>query len=168
MNLSTTSYRCDIRQTTLSANIRAEWTLSRAFSFQSYLQPFASSGAYARFKELKTPATTDYTYYGSAGTAITPVTSGGKVQSYTVDPDGSGPATTFTIGNPDFRTQSLRGNAVMRWEYRPGSALFFVWQQERSAFTPLERDFRFGRDTRDIFGRPSNTFLVKATYWFAR
>lgn len=158
----------DIRQTTLSANIRAEWTLSRALSFQSYLQPFASSGAYGRFKELKTPATIDYTFYGSSGSTITQVRSGGKVESYTVDPDGSGPAASFSIANPDFRTQSLRGNAVMRWEYRPGSALFFVWQQERSAFTPLEGDFRLGRDTRDVFGRPSNTFLVKATYWFAR
>ncbi len=158
----------DIRQTTLSANIRAELTLSRTLSFQSYLQPFASSGAYSRFKELKTPATLDYTFYGSSGTTISAVTSGDKIESYTVDPDGSGTAAPFSISNPDFRTQSLRGNAVMRWEYRPGSALFFVWQQERSAFTPLEGDFRLGRDTRDMFGRPSNTFLVKATYWFAR
>jgi hypothetical protein len=158
----------DLRQTTLSANIRAEWTLTRALSFQSYMQPFASSGAYSRFKDLKTPATTEYNFYGASGSTITPVASAGKVESYTVDPDGTGPSPTFSISNPDFRTQSLRGNAVMRWEYRPGSALFFVWQQERSAFTPLEGDFRFGRDTRDMFGRPSNTFLVKATYWFAR
>lgn len=158
----------DLHQTTLSANVRAEWTLSRTLSFQSYLQPFASSGAFTRFKELKTPATLDYTYYGQGGTTISPVTADGKVASYNVDPDGTGPSAVFPVGNPDFRTQSLRGNAVMRWEYRPGSALFFVWQQQRSAFTPLEGDFRFGRDVNDIFSRPSNTFLVKATYWFAR
>ena len=29
--------------------------------------------------------------------------------------------------NPDFNTKSLRGNVVMRWEYKPGSTLFFVW-----------------------------------------
>ena len=57
---------------------------------------------------------------------------------------------------------------LVRWEYRPGSALYFVWQQERSDFLPFEGDFRTGRDTREIFGRPSNVFLVKATYWFAR
>lgn len=158
----------DLRQTTVSANIRAEWTVSRALSFQSYLQPFASSGAYSRFKELKTPRTTDYTVYGEAGSTISPSTDAGKPEAYTVDPDGTGPGAPFSIGNPDFRTQSLRGNAVMRWEYRPGSVLFFVWQQARSAFTPLEGDFRIGRDARDIFGRPSNTFLVKATYWIAR
>ena len=29
--------------------------------------------------------------------------------------------------NPDFNTKSLRGNVVMRWEYKPGSTLFLVW-----------------------------------------
>ena len=82
--------------------------------------------------------------------------------------NGAGAAPTFTVDNPDFRTHSLRGNAVVRWEYRPGSALFFVWQQERSDFLPLEGDFRTRREIRQIFGRPGNVFLVKATYWFAR
>lgn len=50
----------------------------------------------------------------------------------------------------------------------PGSALFFVWQQERSDFLPLEGGFRTRREIRQIFGRPGNVFLVKATYWFAR
>jgi hypothetical protein len=26
---------------------------------------------------------------------------------------------------------SLRTNAVLRWEFRPGSTLFLVWQQNR-------------------------------------
>ena len=78
------------------------------------------------------------------------------------------PSMSFSIGNPDFRTHSLRGNAVVRWEYRPGSALYFVWQQQRSDFLPFEGDFRPRRETTAIFGRPSNVFLVKATYWFAR
>lgn len=158
----------DLRQTTFSANIRAEWTFSRSLSVQGYLQPFTSSGAFSQYKELKKPASLEYLSYGQAGSAISPVMEGDNVTFYDVDPDGSGPSPAFRIDNPDFRTQSLRGNAVMRWEYRPGSALFFVWQQQRSGFTPLEGDFRFGRDTRDIFGRPSNTFLVKATYWLAR
>ncbi len=158
----------DIRQTTVSANLRVEWTLTRGLSLQGYMEPFTSSAAFSRFKELKRPASLDYTYYGESGTTITAVKSGATIQSYTIDPDGSGPSPAFSVNNPDFRTQSLRGNAVMRWEYRPGSALFLVWQQARSAFTPLEGDFRFGRDTRDIFGRPSNALLVKGTYWFAR
>jgi hypothetical protein len=162
----------DIHQTTLSATTRVEWTLSPLLSLQLYAQPFASAGQYKGFKELATPGTRSYNVYGrDNGSTVTPVTdpTSGKIISYTIDPDGAtGLAPQFSIGNPDFRTHSLRGNAVVRWEYRPGSALFFVWQQQRSDFLPFEGDFRTGRDTREIFGRPANVFLVKATYWFAR
>ena len=161
----------DIYQTTLSTTTRVEWTLSPLLSFQLYAQPFASAGRYRGFKELATPTTRDYLVYGrDNGSTIAAVAdpTSGKTTSYDVDPDGPGAAPVFSIRNPDFRTHSLRGNAVVRWEYRPGSALFFVWQQERSDFLPFEGNFRTGRDTREIFGRPSNVFLVKATYWFAR
>jgi hypothetical protein len=161
----------DIYQKTISATTRVEWTLSPLLSFQLYAQPFASAGHYKGFKELATPGTRNYNVYGrdngSTLTAVTDPTSG-KIVSYTVDPDGGGVAPSFSISNPDFRTHSLRGNAVVRWEYRPGSALFFVWQQERSDFLPYEGDFQTRRETREIFGRPANVFLVKATYWFAR
>jgi hypothetical protein len=161
----------DLFQTTLSATTRVEWTLSPLLSFQLYAQPFASTGRYKGFKELAQPATNEYSVYGrDNGSTVTPTTdpTTGNILSYTIDPDGPGVAPTFSIDNPDFRTHSLRGNAVIRWEYRPGSALFFVWQQQREDFLPFEGDFRTGRETRAIFGRPSNVFLVKATYWFAR
>jgi hypothetical protein len=65
----------------------------------------------------------------------------------------------------DFKITSLRGNAVMRWEWRPGSTLFLVWQQQRSAAVQ-DGTFDFDRDTRAIFqGRPENVFLVKLNYW---
>jgi hypothetical protein len=161
----------DLYQTTLSATTRIEWTFTPLLSLQLYAQPFASAGKYKGFKELATPGTQEYSVYGrDNGSTITPVLEAGtgKTESYTVDPDGAGAAPSFSVGNPDFRTHSLRGNAVVRWEYRPGSALFFVWQQERSDFLPLEGDFRTRREIRQIFGRPGNVFLVKATYWFAR
>jgi hypothetical protein len=161
----------DLYQTTLSATTRVEWTLTPLLSFQLYAQPFASAGRFRNFKELTAPGSQSYVRYGQDnGSTITavPGPAGGQTESYTVDPDGAGPAATFAIGNPDFRTHSLRGNAVVRWEYRPGSALFFVWQQQREDFLPFEGDFRTRRETRMIFGRPSNVFLVKATYWFAR
>lgn len=159
----------EIHQTQLSATTRVEWTLSPTLSFQTYAQPFTSSGHYSGFKEVARASSGDFNVYGVNAGVISPVReSNGDIVLYTVDPDAGGPAPSFSIGNPDFRTQSLRGNAVMRWEYRPGSTLFLVWQQQRSAFAPYEGDFRFGRDTRDIFGQPSNVFLVKATYWFAQ
>ena len=88
---------------------------------------------------------------------------------YTVDPDGAtGPAAPFVFNDPNFTDRSLRGTAVLRWEYRPGSTLFFVWTQQRSGESAFG-DLNFRRDYRSLFGdRPDNVFLVKATYWVGR
>jgi hypothetical protein len=68
--------------------------------------------------------------------------------------------------NPDFNFRSLRGNAVLRWEYLPGSTLFFVWTQSRSDFEDVG-DFQFGSSMRRMFRAPAeNIFMVKATYWW--
>jgi hypothetical protein len=54
---------------------------------------------------------------------------------------------------------------VLRWEYKPGSTLFVVWQQARKN-EAVPGGFRFGRDVHDIFGvTPNNVFLVKFAYW---
>jgi hypothetical protein len=72
------------------------------------------------------------------------------------------------VDNPDFNVRSLRGTAVMRWEYRPGSTLYFVWTQVREGFDNFGT-FDFSRDRSALFrDRPTNVFQVKATYWLGR
>ena len=67
--------------------------------------------------------------------------------------------------NPNFDVGSLRGNAVVRWEYRPGSALFFVWTQQRDDFQQVgEFDFRHGM-TNTLKAQADNVFLVKVSYY---
>ena len=67
--------------------------------------------------------------------------------------------------NPDFRFLSFRTTNVMRWEFKPGSTLFVVWQQGREDVV-ANGTFRFGRDYNDVFATPSvNTVLVKLAYW---
>jgi len=62
---------------------------------------------------------------------------------------------------------SLRGTGVIRWEWRPGSTLFLVWQQSRSdSGYAGNGDFDFGRDVDAMWGaRADNIFMLKATYW---
>lgn len=154
----------DLRQTTLSLDTRVEWTLSPTLSLQTYMQPFVSAGQYSNFKEFAKPKTLDFLVYGKDVGTISRSSEG----VYTVDPDASDPSPAFTFGDPTFNIRSLRGNAVLRWEYRPGSALFLVWQQQRSDFEPVG-DFELGRDVGAIFRtHPTNIFLLKATYWFNR
>ncbi len=152
----------DIRQTTLSLETRVDWTLSTTLSLQTFVQPFVASGDYSGFKEFTTPGLREFAVYGGDRGSIAHDPGS---DTYTVDPDGPGPAQPFTLRDPDFNLRSVRGNAVLRWEYRPGSALYLVWQQQRSAFV-ARGDFDTGRDVGALFDAvPTNVFLIKATYW---
>jgi len=85
--------------------------------------------------------------------------------TYTVDPDGAGPAAPFAFNDPNFTFRSLRGSAVLRWEYMPGSTIYFVWTQTRSGSDPFG-DLEPSRDIRGLIGPvPENIFLVKFSYW---
>ena len=102
---------------------------------------------------------------------------------YCIDPTGpagsvrpvcSGPGATpgaFAILNPDFNTRSLRGNAVLRWEYRPGSTIYFVWEQTRyddNLYGPVG-NFALGRDEGYLARAPADDiFLIKLDWWVGR
>lgn len=146
-------------QKQLSLVTRADWTLNPRLSFQVYVQPLAVSGDFSHFKEFTTPRGFDFDVYGQDRGTITRDDPGG---TYTVDP-GSGSA--FQFPDPNFNFRSLLGNAVIRWEFRPGSTLYFVWQQRRTGVAPIG-DFNLDRDLGAIFdARPENVFAIKATYW---
>ena len=73
---------------------------------------------------------------------------------------------TLQFDDPNFSLASLRGNAILRWEYLPGSTLFLVWTQNRSD-TILDGTFRFGEGMSRMFnGAADNIFLVKLSYWW--
>ena len=57
-------------------------------------------------------------------------------------------------------------NVVLRWEYRPGSTLFFVWTQaRRGEGTP--GDAAFWRNLGGVFDASSeNAILMKLNYWW--
>ncbi len=149
-------------QTTISAGIRMNWTFTPKLSLQLYLQPLVSSGDYELFKELARSRSFDFNVYGETNSTITR-----NGEEYTIDPDASGPAQPFSINNPDFNYVSLRGNAVLRWEYLPGSVLYFVWTQEREDNEP-NGNFTFGPSlNRLASANPDNIFMVKMTYWWS-
>ena len=154
-----------LTQTTLSLDTRVDVTVSPRLSFVMYAQPFVSTGRYEDYKEFLTPGEYAFAHYGiDRGT----ITYDPNAQQYTVDPDGAGLAPSFTINQPNFNVRSLRGNAVIRWDYRPGSSVYFVWQQQRSDFDRIG-EFDSRRDVGAIFRTvPTNVFLLKATYWIGK
>ena len=127
-----------LAQTTVSLTSRLSYTMKPTLSLQLYAEPFVSAGDYGAFKELV---------------------------------DGRNPiyadryAPFVYGGNPDFNYRSFRTTNVLRWEYRPGSTLFAVWQQAREG-NGNDGTFRFGRDFHDMFNTTGrNVFLVKLAYW---
>ncbi|HEX8904785.1 MAG TPA: DUF5916 domain-containing protein, partial [Longimicrobiaceae bacterium] len=161
----------DIDQHSFSMNTRLNWTFTPTLTLQLFAQPFVFAGDYSRFKEFARPRTVDTRVYGQDfGT----ICFDRDANQYTADPNGNcaspagQSAQAFTFDNPDFNFRSLRGNAVLRWEYRPGSTLYLVWQQQRAGATPFG-DFDFSRDANAIFRqRPNNIFVIKASYWIGR
>ena len=151
-----------IRTKTVSFDTRVNWTLKPDLTLQLYAQPFFASGSYSGFREFAAPRTLRKLEYGKDIGTIDPAPGGG----WAIDPGNGGKP--FTLSNPNFSYGSLRGTAVLRWEYRPGSTIFFVWTQRREGTLP-DGDYRFSRDYSQLFSeRPDNVFLVKATWWIGR
>jgi hypothetical protein len=61
---------------------------------------------------------------------------------------------------------SLKGDAVLRWEYRPGSLLYFVWTQQRYDENATGT-FDLPNSLHHVTGlNPANVFMVKLTHYF--
>jgi hypothetical protein len=150
-----------IDQKVLGSEVRLDWTFTPKLTLQAYLQPFVAVGHYDMFKELALAKSFAYNIYGEGASTIG---YNDADDAYTVDPDGAGAAEPFSFGNPDFNYKSLRGTIVLRWEYRPGSLLYFVWTQNRSDYAN-PGNMRLGRDIGDLFSAPGdNIFLLKVSY----
>jgi hypothetical protein len=127
-----------IDQKTVSITTRFNYTMTPNLSLQVYAEPFVSAGDYSNYKELVDGRAKDYAdrYRPYAYTA-----------------------------SADFNIRSFRTTNVLRWEYKPGSQMFIVWQQNKSDYQDYG-DFNFSRDFGGVFNAPSNNvFLVKFSYW---
>jgi hypothetical protein len=149
-----------VDRTTWSAQFRFNYTFKPDITLDIYMEPFAASGQYRGFGELADPRSIDLRMYGTDGTTITRLPDG----SYTVT-DGS---STFSLSNRDFNVRSYRSNIVLKWEWRPGSTLYAVWQQNRASSIPQGDHVGLG----DLFGSLSapgdNIFAIKSTFWISR
>ena len=145
----------DLERKTFSLETRADYTFSPTLTLQVYAQPLISSGDYVRYKQLVTPATYDFQ-------VLNPTLTASRDQQLDFDGNGS---TDYTFADKDFNVRSLIGSAVLRWEYRPGSTIFLVWQRQQQGDGTLG-DFDFGRDVDALWSAPAdNRFMLKMNYW---
>jgi hypothetical protein len=138
----------------LSIVLRTELTLTPNLAIDLYVEPFVSTGAYTSLAELAAAGTRSLRTYDDvtrSGTRVL-ISDGGA---------------TFELPEPDFTARSLRSTAVLRWEPRPGSTLYAVWQQDRGSSELRARALGPALiDTASAAG--AHTFAIKLAWWFAR
>lgn len=151
-----------IDQSEISVPIRMNYAFHPDLSLELWAQPFAASGSFSEFGELPEARSFDLRTYGTDGTTIDEqVDPESGRRSYLVT-DGS---EDFELPDANFNTLSFRSNLVMRWELRPGSTLFLVWQQNLSEHTSAGELVGPG-SLFDVFGAAGrNVLAVKMSYW---
>ncbi len=158
----------ELEQRELGVETRLDFTFSPRMTLQLYVQPLISAGDFRAYKQLSAPRTFTFDQFAE-GTFSAGACSGGRTceapdGTRYVDFDGDGTA-DHSFRDRDFNLRSLIGNAVFRWEFRPGSALFVVWQrqqEEENAFG----SFDVSRDARGLFRAPArNVLLLKMSFW---
>ena len=148
-----------LNQKTLGATFRIDYNITPEISIQYYGSPFASVGKYSKLKEVTNPRAASYSdRFKLLNTQFVGNT-------YQVAATTDTPA--YSINNPDFTFNQFRSNLVFRWEYRPGSQIFFVWGNERTGWRN-DSNSKVGKavsDLKDV--SPTNIFLIKLSYWFS-
>jgi hypothetical protein len=146
-------------QKTYGLTMKLQLNLTPDVSIQWYAAPFTSTAKYSNFKKAINPESNnrDNRFHTFSSNEIS--FSDGK---YTI----SRATENYVFSNPDFNFNEFRSNLVARWEYQPGSTLYFVWQHSMSN---RERYFlsAWDRNLDSMFDLPStNVFMVKVNYWY--
>jgi hypothetical protein len=165
-------YFGNLRREQFSMDIRGNIIASPTLSLQLFAQPLISAGDYEAYKQLSHAGTFDFLHFpegesASIGSDVVCVGArlcrrDGRVY---VDHTGDG-RIDHSFSERSFNIRSLRGNAVLRWEYRPGSRAYLVWQQRRHG-RDLDGAFGFARDASRLLEAPAeNVVMLKVSYWF--
>lgn len=163
----------DLHRRELSLGTRLNITFTTRLTFQLFVQPLVSGGDYQAYKQLAAAETFDFDVF-ERGTAVeqpdgSVACAGGRIceldgEQY-LDYDGDG-SVDYSFEDLNFNVRSLRFNAVLRWEFRPGSTVFLVWQQSRQDRANTA-DFDAWDDLGDLGSIPAdNFFIAKFVYWF--
>lgn len=166
LNNGTTKYlRSSIRQKTYVLSLRLEYSINPELSVQYYGRPYFTSGQYNHYKYISNPRASKYT---NRFIAYLPsqISYNADDEEYSVDETSDGTA-DYSFSNPNFNFMDLQSNLIVRWEYRPGSTVFFVWTSGKQAYeSTYSRSLN--NDISNIYNsHPHNIFLIKFSYRFS-
>jgi hypothetical protein len=157
-------------QQTFGLSIRANYTITPNMSIQYYGSPFITRGDYTNFKYI-TDANAEqfadrFQFYGDDQIHFNE-----EDFAYEIDENLDGNI-DYSFGNPNFEFVQFRSNLVYRWEYIPGSTLFFVWTQDNTFYegliNPLDQPIMTDMFNNLFENTAHNIFLIKLTYRFLK
>jgi hypothetical protein len=139
---------------------RVNYNITPDISIQYYGSPFVSSGIYDNFRHTLQAGSKDVDE---------------RTQEFRTDEISYNPATNqyhitvpaenYSFSRPDFSFREFRSNLVARWEYRPGSTIYVVWENRRQSresiyFSDLGHNFN-----EIMQSDPVNIFMIKMSFW---
>jgi hypothetical protein len=154
-----------INRKTISTSFRVNLNMSPDLTLQYWGQPFFATGKYYNHKYISDPMAHDYknrfrTYSPDQISLVG--------DSYNIDENVDG-SIDYSFNRTDFNVQDFLSNLVIRWEYNPGSSVYFVWSQTRSSSNSSSNLDLFS-DMSNLFStadnKPHNVFLIKFSYRF--
>ena len=155
----------DITNDSKGFSFEANRIVSPQLSFQFFLKPEISQYEYQDLKEFLEPKKYSFNYFSED--QIVHVDD----ETIEIDPDRDGMAPSFQLSSDyvkGFSFLSLRSNFIIKWEYRPGSAMFLVWQQQRDHFEVTEANMELSSGVDKLMkSNAINTILLKVAYWFS-
>lgn len=169
--ITTDNYNSDPRyimgyidQQVVSLDFRINLSLTPDLSIQYWGQPFFAVGDYSKFKRIANPQADVFTdrYHVFESNEIF---YDEDAEYYMID-ENQDSNYDYGFENPDFNFKEFLSNLVLRWEYHPGSTLYFAWSQSREGLEPNGR-FTPNEDIQNLFSiTPHNIFLIKFSYRF--
>jgi Domain of unknown function (DUF5916)/Carbohydrate family 9 binding domain-like len=146
----------------ISTTFRINYNINPNLTIQYYGQPFIFNAEYSDFNYVKDPVAKDLnqrvSWYETNQISL-------ENGTYNIDENRDG-VTDYSFDDPNFSFVQFRSNLVVRWEYIPGSEIFFVWSQGITGIDDPTNDFSAIIENQLFNQRPQNTFLIKATYRF--
>jgi hypothetical protein len=134
----------DLLSRSLTVKLRQEVLVTRDLSLQVYAELFSALGRYKAYYTAPEPPDA-------------------RLFLRELEPT---PAPAEAL---DFRLTSLRANAVLRWEYRPGSTLFVVYAHQQDGSRSLDPRSPIDLSLGPLAHAPAtDVFLVKVSLWSVR
>ena len=152
---------------TISLQTRLNYAITPELSLEAYAEPFVETGSFFDYGELLAARSRELLIYGTGGTEIEeipPEEPGDPATIVVRDGDD-----VFSFDSGDFVALSFRTNFVVRWEYLPGSTLFFIWQLNRGDDLSVQDPdpANFGNLFDAVSAPGQSFFALKITYWLA-